>query len=58
VKEVLIRSLSVEGVFRMKFLIIQPKLEINIKQLEAELKNNPTVDVVIFPEGYLNENVK
>jgi hypothetical protein len=47
-----------EGVFSLKFLIIQPKLEKNIDQLEAELKNNPTVDVVIFPEGYLNENVK
>ncbi|WP_246010296.1 hypothetical protein [Bacillus yapensis] len=42
----------------MKLLIIQPKLEKNIKQLEDELKNNPTVDIVIFPEGYLNENVE
>lgn len=42
----------------MKLLIIQPKLEKHIRQLEAELKNNPDVDVVIFPEGYLNENVK
>ncbi|MGE8081479.1 hypothetical protein [Peribacillus loiseleuriae] len=42
----------------MKLLIIQPKLEKHIEQLEAELKNNPDVDVVIFPEGYLNENVK
>ncbi|WP_228275688.1 hypothetical protein [Gracilibacillus oryzae] len=27
-------------------------------QLEAELVNNPAVDIVIFPEGYLNENVE
>lgn len=42
----------------MELLIIQPKLEKHIEQLEAELKSNPDVDVVIFPEGYLNENVK
>lgn len=42
----------------MKLLIIQPKLEKHIEQLEAELKNNPDVDVVIFPEGYLNENIE
>jgi hypothetical protein len=41
----------------MKFLIIQPKLEKMILQLGSELKNNPSVDAVIFPEGYLNENV-
>lgn len=42
----------------MKLLIIQPKLEKHIEQLKAELKNNPDIDVVIFPEGYLNENVR
>ena len=42
----------------MEFLIIQPKLEKGIKQLEAELQDNPHADVVIFPEGYLNENVR
>ncbi|WP_274364087.1 hypothetical protein [Paenibacillus thermotolerans] len=42
----------------MKFLIIQPKLEKNIEQLERELKNHPSADAVIFPEGYLNENVE
>ncbi len=42
----------------MKLLIIQPKLEKHIEQLETELKNNMDVDVIIFPEGYLNENVK
>jgi hypothetical protein len=42
----------------MKLLIIQPKLEKTIEQLECELQNNPSVDVVIFPEGYLNENVE
>ena len=42
----------------MKLLIIQPKLAKHIEELEKELKNNLDVDVVIFPEGYLNENVK
>lgn len=42
----------------MNLLILQPKLEKKIKQLEAELKNNSYVDVVLFPEGYLNENVE
>ncbi|AJY75623.1 hypothetical protein [Paenibacillus beijingensis] len=42
----------------MKFLIIQPKLENTILQLEKELRNNPSVNAVIFPEGYLNENVE
>ncbi|QHW33806.1 hypothetical protein GZH47_25410 [Paenibacillus rhizovicinus] len=42
----------------MKILIIQPKLEQNITQLEYELRTNPTADAVLFPEGYLNENVE
>ncbi|MBP3967392.1 hypothetical protein [Paenibacillus lignilyticus] len=42
----------------MNFLIIQPKLEQNIAQLEIELQNNSSADAVIFPEGYLNENVE
>ncbi|WP_240421045.1 hypothetical protein [Paenibacillus periandrae] len=42
----------------MKFLIIQPKLEKNVFQLERELRNTSSADVVIFPEGYLNENVE
>lgn len=42
----------------MNVLIIQPKLEKNIAQLESEIRNNPSADVVIFPEGYLNENVE
>ncbi|WP_193571475.1 hypothetical protein [Paenibacillus psychroresistens] len=41
----------------MNILILQPKLEKGIVQLENELRNNPSVDIVIFPEGYLNENV-
>ncbi|WP_159888576.1 carbon-nitrogen hydrolase family protein [Paenibacillus puerhi] len=41
----------------MKIMITQPKLEQTIRQLENELHNN-SVDVVIFPEGYLNENVE
>lgn len=42
----------------MNILIIQPKLEKTIDQLKAELEKNPSVDIVIFPEGYLNENVE
>ncbi|UQZ32723.1 hypothetical protein C2I18_03615 [Paenibacillus sp. PK3_47] len=42
----------------MKFLIIQPKLEKHIVQLEQEIRENPGADAVIFPEGYLNENVE
>ncbi|GGD52370.1 hypothetical protein [Paenibacillus nasutitermitis] len=42
----------------MKILIIQPKLEHTIKQLENELHNNNSADIVIFPEGYLNENIE
>lgn len=41
----------------MKLLIMQPKLESGISQLENELDSNPQVDAVVFPEGYLNENV-
>lgn len=42
----------------MKILITQPKLEQTIKQLENELHNIDSIDIVIFPEGYLNENVE
>ncbi len=42
----------------MKLLIIQPKLEKSLDQLENELQKHPAVDIVIFPEGYLNENVE
>lgn len=42
----------------MKLLIGQPKLEESITQLEQTLKNNADVDVVIYPEGYLNDNVE
>ncbi|TXK85748.1 hypothetical protein [Paenibacillus sp. N3.4] len=42
----------------MKILILQPKLEKNVEQLEKLLRINPSVDAVIFPEGYLNENME
>jgi hypothetical protein len=42
----------------MKILVMQPKLEKTIQQLENELRNNPSVDIAVFPEGYLNENIK
>jgi ribosomal protein S18 acetylase RimI-like enzyme len=42
----------------VKILIGQPKLEKQIKQLEFDIRNNPEADVVIYPEGYLNQNVE
>lgn len=42
----------------MKILITQPRLEQTINQLENELQSNNSADIVIFPEGYLNENVE
>jgi predicted amidohydrolase len=41
----------------MKLLVIQQNLEKTINQLEYAMRKNPAVDLVIFPEGYLNENV-
>ncbi|TFE19663.1 hypothetical protein [Cohnella luojiensis] len=41
----------------MNILIAQPKLEKEIKQLENEVHSNPSADILIFPEGYLNQNV-
>lgn len=42
----------------MKIIIGQPRLEQDLLQLEAELKQHPDADVLLFPEGYLNQNVK
>ncbi|MCG7383323.1 hypothetical protein [Paenibacillus sp. ACRRY] len=42
----------------MKILIGQPKLEQALDQLERELSFNPEVDIVLYPEGYLNQNVE
>lgn len=42
----------------MKIIIGQPKLEQQLLQLEAELKQHPDADVMLFPEGYLNQNVE
>ncbi|MDR9747098.1 hypothetical protein [Paenibacillus taichungensis] len=42
----------------MKIIIGQPRLEQQLLQLEAELKQHPEVDVLLFPEGYLNQNVE
>lgn len=41
----------------MKIIIGQPRLEQQLLQLEAELKQHPEADVLFFPEGYLNQNV-
>ncbi len=37
----------------MKVLIGQPKHENGITQLEYEIKTNPYIDIVLYPEGYL-----
>ncbi|MEG1256730.1 hypothetical protein [Clostridium sp.] len=37
----------------MKILTGQPIHENTIEQLEKEIKNNLSVDVIIYPEGYL-----
>ncbi|WP_269055736.1 hypothetical protein [Paenibacillus tundrae] len=42
----------------MKIIIGQPRLEQQLLQLEAELKQHPEADVLFFPEGYLNQNVE
>jgi hypothetical protein len=42
----------------LKIIIGQPKLEQQLLQLEAELKQHPEADVLFFPEGYLNQNVE
>jgi hypothetical protein len=42
----------------MNILITQPQLEQTICQVENELLRNSSIDIAIFPEGYLNENVE
>ncbi|SEO12703.1 MULTISPECIES: hypothetical protein [unclassified Paenibacillus] len=42
----------------MKIIIGQPRLEQQLLQLEAELKQHPEADILLFPEGYLNQNVE
>jgi hypothetical protein len=42
----------------MNILIAQPLLEKELKQLEREIQSYPDVDVLIFPEGYVNNNVE
>ncbi|WP_458123399.1 hypothetical protein [Paenibacillus sp. Z3-2] len=42
----------------MKIIIGQPRLEQDLLQLGAELKQHPDADVLFFPEGYLNQNVE
>ncbi|WFR65301.1 hypothetical protein P9222_15890 [Paenibacillus amylolyticus] len=42
----------------MKIVIGQPRLEERLLQLEEELKQNPDADVLLFPEGYLNQNAQ
>lgn len=42
----------------MKILIGLPKLENQNRQLEEVLRGKPEVDLVLFPEGYLNEDLE
>ncbi|WP_373231351.1 hypothetical protein [Cohnella sp.] len=42
----------------MNIIIAQPRLEKELKQLEAEINAHPDADVVIFPEGYINHNIE
>lgn len=42
----------------MKIVLIQPKLEKTIGQIADEMHNHPDADILVFPEGYLNENVE
>lgn len=40
----------------MKILIGQPKREKRMDQLETEVHNHGSVDLILYPESYLNEN--
>jgi hypothetical protein len=40
----------------MNILIAQPRLEKELTQLEEEI-SRPDIDIVIFPEGYINNNL-
>ena len=42
----------------MKILIAQPVHEDSISRLEYEIKNNPDINIVLFPEGYLPDENK
>lgn len=42
----------------MNIIIAQPKLEKGITQLEEVLLSHPSADLLIFPEGYLNDNLE
>lgn len=42
---------------RMKMLISQPRQEKGIDRLEFELENNIEVEIFVYPEGYLNDEL-
>lgn len=46
-------SKRTEGAESMRILVGQPIHEENLKQLESELLQNKEIDLVLFPEGYL-----
>jgi hypothetical protein len=39
----------------MKILVGQPIYEKTTEQLEKEIRDNPNIDMVIYPEGYLSD---
>lgn len=41
----------------MRILIGQPIHEITTEQLQKEIKNNPNIDIVMYPEGYLSDEM-
>lgn len=41
----------------MRILIGQPVHEITTEQLQKEIKNNPNIDIVMYPEGYLSDEI-
>ncbi|SEQ70892.1 hypothetical protein SAMN05216232_3086 [Virgibacillus subterraneus] len=40
----------------MKILIGQPKREKDLRQLETEIENNSSVDLILYPESYFQES--
>ncbi|MDQ0168685.1 hypothetical protein J2T19_000122 [Paenibacillus tundrae] len=44
--------------WRMRIIIGQPNLESGLIQLEKELREHANADMLLYPEGYLNQNVE
>lgn len=41
----------------MKILVAQPTQESSLEQLYSEITQNPNVDVILFPEGYIKKSL-